>query len=218
MNSQIENIGYWNWTWETDNQSPEGTTLSIAFSGYSNAQEAINNSLSKKDKLSGEKYISVGGGNEAGAFTQNILESLTLSIQNGDFEGYDGIAYDVEEGESGLENYFAASFQAAKNKGLKVLVTVSHSAPYGISDARELMYSFFSNENIDIISPQLYTTGQELENDYDTSQGVLWNDYENCKAAIVPSIVKASMYINAQEYFARLGLTLQGYIQWSQNK
>ena len=129
--------------------------------------------------------------------------------------GYDGICYDVEEGDSGLESAFAQSFAAAKAAGLKVFVTVSHSQPYLISDASSLMQSFFSDGNIDYISPQLYTKGTESSNDY-SFVGTPWTAYASAKAAIVPSIVCASYYASAVNYFKSQGVTLQGYIEWSQ--
>jgi len=97
-----------------------------------------------------------------------------------------------------------------------VLVTVSHSAPYGIADAQELMNSFFADPNIDILSPQLYTEGTEIMNDYSISHGVKWQQYADCRATIVPSIVKGTLYEGAKTYFANEQVTLQGYIQWSQ--
>jgi hypothetical protein len=78
------------------------------------------------------------------------------------------------------------------------------------------MAGLFADENIDYISPQLYTTGHEDGNDYDTSQGVTWKDYVNCKAAVVPSIIKSEYYPSAQTYFEQQGVTLSGYIQWQQ--
>ncbi len=216
MNSS-ENKGYWDWTWEPNTVPPKTSTLSIAFSGWTNPAEALSQSEKVKNTLIGDKYISFGGGNSNGSFTKESLDSITSAINNNKFSDYDGIAYDVEEGESGLEDLFAASFLAAKNKGFKVLITVSHSAPYGISDAQQLMNSFFVDENIDILSPQLYTTGQETANDYAISHNVTWADYKNAKASIVPSIVQASLYESAQKYFQENGVTLNGYIQWKQS-
>lgn len=76
------------------------------------------------------------------------------------------------------------------------------------------MQVFFEDGNIDFISPQLYTTGSETQNDYATSHGVSWKDYAHCKAAVVPSIVKDTMYASAQEFFLKQGVTLKGYVQW----
>lgn len=209
-------IGFWWWTWSNTVTPPTGTNLSIAFSGYVDPAEALSNSEPIKSSLQGSKYIALGGGNDKGAWTEAALTDITNAINAGDFAGYDGIAYDVEEGESGLETAFQQSFAAAQAKGYQVLVTVSHSAPYGISDASTLMQSFFADPNIDYLSPQLYTTGTETSNDYETSGGVAWSEYATAKAAIVPSIVQASLYADAQIYFEAQGVSLNGFIQWSQ--
>lgn len=208
-----ENMGYWDCTWQGGN-APSNATLSLAFSGWVDVESALTDSNTVLHNLVGTKYISFGGGNENGAFDSTQLTALTNAINQGVFDQYDGIAYDVEEGVSGLETDFQLSFAAAKAKGFKVLVTVSHSAPYDISDAAELMNSFFADSNIDILSPQLYTTGEEAENNYDTSHGVSWASYAACKAAIVPSLITSAFYPSAQAYFAEQGVTLKGYIQW----
>lgn len=207
------NRGYWCQTWESVTPLP-GATLGIAFSGWAAPDSAISNSASTKDKLVGAKLISLGGGNKNGAFSAGVLEAIDAAIKGGDFAGYDGIAYDVEEGDSGLSQAFATSFAAAKAAGFKVLVTVSHSAPYGISDAPALMKGFFADDSIDLLSPQLYTGGNETQNDYATTDGVLWTEYAAAKAAVIPSIVSADLYPSAQTYFSGQGVELQGYIQW----
>ena len=83
-------------------------------------------------------------------------------------------------------------------------------------NAQAQMRAFFGDSNIDILSPQLYTNGEEPENNYNTSQGVAWSDYENVAPEICPAIVKASYYASAVEYFRNDGVTLGGFIQWSQ--
>ncbi|WP_282130567.1 LysM peptidoglycan-binding domain-containing protein [Pseudoalteromonas aliena] len=208
-------MGYWHWTY-SHASTPNNATLSIAFSGYADPQEAINNATGIESTLVGSKFICFGGGNEKGAFNGDILNDITNAIEAGKLQAYDGIAFDIEEGDSGLADYFQTAFKTAKQIGFQVFVTVSHSAPYGIADAKELMAVLLADENIDYISPQLYTTGSEDGNDYDTSQGVTWKDYANCKAAVVPSIVKSEYYTSAQTYFKQQGVTLSGYIQWQQ--
>lgn len=209
-------IGIWWWTWSSSTTPPAGANLGIAFSGWTDPTAALQNSAHVKNKLPGSKFIALGGGNEKGAWTSASLNSATAAILANQFAGYDGIAYDVEEGDSGLEALFEQSFAAAKARGFKVLVTVSHSAPYGIADGGTLMQSFFSDPNIDILSPQLYTTGSETGNDYATSHGVTWAQYASARAAVAPSIVKAGMYADAQAHFLSQGVTLSGFIQWSQ--
>lgn len=190
--------------------------IGIAFSGWADPGQAAQDSSSIKSHLPGLKYISIGGGNNNGRWTATSLQSLTKSIQSDALFGYDGIAYDIEEGDPGLSSAFQQSFQAAKTKGFKVIVTISNSAPYGISDGASLMRDFFVNSDIDYLSPQLYETGEEQANVYDTGMGVDWNEYGQAKAAVVPSIVESSLYPSAQSYFASRGVQLKGYIQWKQ--
>ena len=96
-------------------------------------------------------------------------------------------------------------------------MTVSHSAPYGVSDAPALMQAFVQDANIDYLSPQLYTSGTEGQNDFGTSYGVAWSSYRGMKAKLAPSIVAASYYANARQFFAGQGLTTAGFIQWKNN-
>lgn len=208
-------IGFWWWTWGS-NKNPGAATFSIAFSGWSDLQNAMRDSAPVKNRLVGKKYFDIGGGGTNGSWTQAKVEAVTQAIQNGSLAGYDGIAWDIEEGASGLGPAFQASFQAAKAKGFSVLVTVSHSAPYGFKDGFSLMQSLLADTNIDMLSPQLYTTGQETANDYATSQGVGWSLWANAKAKVVPSIVKADLYADAVAVLGAKGVTLDGYIKWSQ--
>jgi LysM repeat protein len=218
------NMGYWDWTY-SNAEPPPNTTLSLAFSGEIVVSEVLSKGQLVFDTMVGDKYICFGGGNAAGSFNLARIEAITNAINSGTLCDYDGIAYDVEMVEMDLEDAFATSFKAAQDKGLKVLVTISHSAPYdiiGASDANmikaqalALMKSFFVNKNINIISPQLYTNGDETENDYSWIN-VNWNEYVNCIAQVVPSIVKASYYTDAEQYFGALDIELSGYVQWQQ--
>jgi hypothetical protein len=214
LTPETENMGFWDKTY-MEEPIPSNATMSIAFSGWSDVEKVLSDSNKVLNELVGTKYICIGGGNENGAFTPTNLQALTKAIEQGDFSDYDGIAYDIEEGSPGLESYFVASFSAAKVNDFKVLVTISHSAPYGIDDAATLMNTFFEDSNIDIISPQLYNKGDEENNNYDISHEVEWASYAKCKAAVVPSIVKGELYPSAQEHFSVLGVTLKGYVQWS---
>ncbi|BAZ71107.1 hypothetical protein NIES4106_59040 (plasmid) [Fischerella sp. NIES-4106] len=221
MSSEVETVeemnlikGYWNKTYSPSHPFNH-STLGIAFSGWAKPDKALSDSAEIKNRLVGHKYISLGGGNSNGSFTQQILHSIITHIKNGKFSDYRGIAFDIEEGEANLTSDFEHAFAAAKNKNFKVLVTTSHSAPYGIPDARTMMKNFIKNENIDYLSPQLYTSGTETENDFATSQGVSWEDYAHSKPVIVPSIVRANMYRDAKNRFSRHGVTTKGFIQWA---
>jgi len=207
--------GYYYRTWGGDIIPPAGANFGIAFSGWTNPAAALRDSLNVKDKLQGTKWISLGGGNANGRFSASSLDDINTAIDNGDFKDYSGIVFDVEEGDAGLAAKFESSFQKARTAGLIVLVTVSHSAPYGFSDGADLMRAFLSSSSIGFISPQLYTTGSETRNDYAISQGVQWSEYKSTQAVILPSIVTASLYNDAELEFANQGITTQGFIQWA---
>ena len=211
-----KNMGYWNWSW-SQGACPKNATMSIAFSGWTDIKKYLENCHSMQSNLIGTKYLSLNG-NENSRFTHSTLIEITRAIKMGQLDNYNGVAYDVEEGDSGLAGHFVTCFKAAKQRGLKVLVTVSHSAPYGIDDADDLMKTFLADDNIDILSPQLYITGEESTNNYQLTSNTktTWADYANSKAIIVPSIITASLYNAAKKYFNEQGVELGGYIQWRQ--
>jgi hypothetical protein len=209
-------IGFWWWTWGSD-KNPGDANFSIAFSGWSDLQNALNESAPIKKRLVGKTYFDIGGGGTNGSWTLDKVNAVTQAIEDGSLAGYDGIAWDIEEGATGLGAAFQASFKAAKDNGFAVLVTVSHSAPYGFKDGFSLMQSLLADDHIDLLSPQLYTTGKETANDYATSQGVGWNMWASAKAKVVPSIVSADLYADAVTVLGAKGVTLDGYIKWSQS-
>ena len=179
-------------------------------------KDALRDCESITPKLPGAKYLSLGGGNAAGLWSLTALANMDAAISANALQGWQGVVYDIEEGDSGLAAAFARSFANTKAKGLSVLVTTSHSRPYGIEDGSKLMTGFFADSNIDYISPQLYTSGTEASNDF-TAIGTMWKEYASSKAKIVPSVVLGSRdYPTAQAYFANLGVTLAGYVQWAQ--
>jgi len=209
-----EVIGWWRWTWGNGGTPPSGCNVGIAFSGEINVNSAISESKAVYNNLPGAKYIDLGGGDSSGRWSSSALNSIISAINNGSFSAYKGIAFDVEEGDSGLSSQFNTAFAAAKSHGYTVIVTVSNSAPYGFSDAATLMHDFFSNTNIDYLSPQLYESGEESQNNYATSAGIGWNQYAGAHAKTIPSIVQASYYNDAVNYFKGQGVTLYGFIQW----
>jgi len=208
--------GIWYWTW-SGSFNDGSATLAVAFSGEVDADAAISSSKSVIGHLSGSKYISLGGGNGNGAWSSGAISKISSYCKSKKFSGYQGIAFDIEEGASGLGSAFVSAFKACKSAGYKVLVTVSHSTPYGIGDGSSLMKTFFSNAgSIDYMSPQLYTSGNEGSNDF-TQNGVSWSSYKPFSGKLVPSIVSANLYGSAQSYFKNLGITTVGYVQWRQS-
>ena len=86
--------------------------------------------------------------------------------------GFHGVCFDIEmtKGEKELAEAFEKAFAACRSAGLLVLVTTSHSAPYAASsdNAKELLVdSWVASKNIDIFSPQLYTSGTEAAPEFD---------------------------------------------------
>jgi len=209
--------GIWYLTW-SGSTAVGDSNLGVAFSGWVDPDSALSDSQSTLGKLKGTKFLAMGGGNGNGHWTSAILQKITSYCTNGKFAGYNGIAYDIEEGDSGLASAFANSFSTCKSHGFKILVTVSHAAPYAIPDAQSLMQSLLSNGNIDYFSPQLYTSGTESANDFsvDSSLGISWSDYKSTSGKLVPAIVASSYYTSAKNYFAGLGITTIGFVQWSQ--
>jgi hypothetical protein len=211
-NSQIQ--GYWWTTWKEDELAPSGTNLAIAYSERVYPEKALAQSSIIKDALPGDKFISLGGDNNECYWSQNVLSIINDAIKDGRFDEYRGIAYDIGVGDVGLAEAFENSFKEAKANRKQVLVTIRHPTPYGIEDASELMDSFLNSNNIDLICPQLYTEGKELENDY-SDYGVSWKTWRNSKAPIIVSIFTASLYEDARDYFKQKDIDLKGYIQWS---
>ncbi len=217
--------GFWAWSWLPINPGrgvplPPNINLVVAFSGWSQLEHGWLESTIMFPYLptSTNRYFSVGGGGYNGKFYRYHVTTIAAAIRANQFSAYQGIVFDIEEAESGLTGLFQETFALAKHRGLQVLVTVSHSAPYGIPDAAYMMRAFFQDEHIDFISPQLYTTGEEVVNDYEITAGVSWTEYARCKAKIIPSIVHSGLYDDAKVYFADRGVTLGGYVQWQQPK
>jgi LysM repeat protein len=212
------NIGYWRREWVSSCTPPGGATLGIAFSGLTDPTTALSRCAPVVGGLVGTRYLALGGGTDDGRFTARDLDNIATAITGGQLSAYEGIAYDIEGGDSGLASAFGQSFATAKAAGLMVLVTVSHTAPCSIADADTLMRAFFPDGNIDFLSPQLYTGGKETANDWAITSGsaITWDQYAAARAAIIPSIVSASLYPEAQSTFATAyGVTTQGYVVWS---
>eukprot|EP01126_Amoeba_proteus_P058207 TRINITY_DN748_c0_g2_i1.p1 TRINITY_DN748_c0_g2~~TRINITY_DN748_c0_g2_i1.p1 ORF type:complete len:440 (-),score=96.53 TRINITY_DN748_c0_g2_i1:85-1404(-) len=212
-----QDVGIWYWTWQGRASPPRGTTLGIAFNGYVNPADAISNSQPIYDWLPGTKIIALGGGTAPGAWTSGGLNDVISAINGGTFSAYGGIAFDIEAGDSGLGPLFTQAFAAAKANHFIVIVTISHAAPFGIGDGQALMNRFFVDTNIDYISPQLYTSGEETANDYTENMGVTWRDYLTTKAKIIPSITTGALYPDAQTFYSSIGIHITGYIQWQQS-
>jgi len=163
--------------------------------------------------LIGKKYITIGGGNVAGRWSKASINTLVSIINAGQLSNYQGLALDVEECyEVGLASSFLAATAAAKARGMETMVTVSNSAPYLCDDARELVFAFFADSNLDYLSPQVYSPGQVEPNFW--FDKVTWEEYRQSKAQIIPSIAYAAQFSAVQNYFSGKGISLAGFVQW----
>eukprot|EP00746_Dinoflagellata_sp_MGD_P070390 gnl/MRDRNA2_/MRDRNA2_28830_c0_seq1.p1 gnl/MRDRNA2_/MRDRNA2_28830_c0~~gnl/MRDRNA2_/MRDRNA2_28830_c0_seq1.p1 ORF type:complete len:313 (+),score=45.81 gnl/MRDRNA2_/MRDRNA2_28830_c0_seq1:110-1048(+) len=209
-------VGYYERTWAPSAPLP-GASVAMAFSGWANCSLALRDSSKILIDLVGDKYITLGGGNKNGRFSVEILTDLTSLIKQGNFSEYVGIVFDVEECATvGLASAFDSAFTAAKAQNLKVVVTVSNAAPYGCADAQVLMRSFITSSNVDILSPQLYSAGNETQPNFaDGGKGIAWVDYLHATGKFVPSIVSSDQYATVQGYFQdTFHIVTSGYFQW----
>ena len=146
------------------------------------------------------------------------FDRQTAAIKNAEFGG---VCFDVEETHHEAEMIPAmqAAFASCKEAGLRVMVTTSHSAPYRYdSNPRLVVDSWRENPNIDILSPQLYTSTREKSPDFTASSGVGWSSWRGARAQILPSLVDGSHYAASVSFFALQGITLGGYIQWKETR
>lgn len=207
--------GWYKWTWSQGAAAPPDTSIVVSFSGWADVESALDQSSPMDGTTT---FLSLGGGNVHGKFTRDTLtvaaDSNHLHMIRG--KGFAGVCFDAEVGDPGLAQYFDAAFTACKRAGLQVMVTTSHSAPYGIPDARILVEGWVKNPNIDILSPQLYTQGTEVKPDFQTSMDVDWSTYKNAVPTFSPSIVSVDQYSQVQSYFSMEGITCAGYFVWGQ--
>jgi len=218
QSSLSQMVGVYYWTWSTGYVNVSNTNMGVAFSGSVNPDEAISGSAGVAGKLKGERWLDIGGGDSDGHWTNGWVQKVGAYCTSGRFSGYSGICFDIEEGDSGLANAFAQTFQACKQSGFKILITTSASAPYGVGDAATLMRSFFPNPNIDYLSPQIYC-GDPWSNCYTVNSGVQWSEYAKARAKLVPSVWHASNYADALNvYRNQYGIQCAGYVRWAQDQ
>ena len=135
--------------------------------------------------------------------------------------------FDAEEivgSASAMVPAFHGAFAACKAANLSVGVTTSHSAPYQTdtpADAVALIKAWAADASIDILSPQLYSSGSEAAPEFaETASckdaGCTWALYTGSKAAFAPSIVDATQLDAVEAYFKPMGIATAGYFQWAQ--
>merc|ERR1711865_1279798 len=116
----------------------------------------------------GVQFVSLGGAGGPGTITVGKLKRFTdedgaETVKNA---GFHGVCFDIEltTGEEDLVEAMEKTFRILKKAGLLVMVTTSHSAPYAASSDRAknlIVESWVQSNDIDIFSPQLYTSRSE---------------------------------------------------------
>ena len=81
------------------------------------------------------------------------------------------------------------------------------------------------SKNIDIFSPQLYTSGYEANADFGQTpcspqDGIFdskcsWERLAPMKALWAPSLKDVTHYQPTKEYFAKAGIKTHGFVQWA---
>lgn len=193
---------------------PDDTTIAVYFSGWNNADTALSKWEMPADTMKtlrgeGEKkrkvWFSIGGGKKSGILNQKNVLAFLPKIKALKKFGFDGIMWDIEkvQGSSDImNNVFRAAFKRVKKEGLEQGITVSHTAPYDTDspeDGTAFLKAFLQDANIDMISPQLYSEGDEQIPEFDATGncaavGCGWKAYENMRSGmkLVPSIVQPS--------------------------
>ncbi len=101
-----------------------------------------------------------------------------------------------------------------------VAITTSHSGPYktkSAADSVRFVKAWVKDKNIDIISPQLYSSGNEAAPEFaETSScksaGCTWSLYKGYKGKFVPSLAVDSHYPATQKFFKdKYGMTTAGF-------
>ena len=116
--------------------------------------------------------MTIGGGNEKGVFTESSINAIITNLPKVPAAGYSGIVFDIEVvncSSSTIIPLFAKAFSTAKSLNLTVVVTTSHSAPSNTTtpqDAIDIVTAWQTDSNIDMLSPQIYSTGTEASPDF----------------------------------------------------
>jgi hypothetical protein len=114
-------------------------------------------------------------------------------------DGWRGVCFDFEEGGVGVDvalgdltvEMIINMCKRAKTAGLKVMITTSHTAPYGFplgvdGFTSHWTRSWIESSYVDFFSPQMYTSGTVYEPDM--SPGTTVYMINNSMAELVPSI------------------------------
>jgi hypothetical protein len=202
------------WTGSDPYQGPTDTNTGVTFTGRLPGDPEANIAPMTKNSLN---LLSYGGGNELGAWSLAVTEAVaaTSNLDAVIALAYDGIVIDAEvyaSGETVTVDEWNTMFAAIKAKNLVLIVTISHFSPYGMLNGDVLVADWLSNPLIDYLSPQLYTTGTEPQNDWEGFSQV----WTTASTPIAPSIVQESYYdqLGSNSVTAYLP-NAKGYLVWS---
>lgn len=138
-------------------------------------------------------------------WTVPVIQDVAKHISLVQSKGYKGMCFDVE-GTSGsalqLMAEFQKLFQALREAGLIVMLTTSHNGPYAAectadgvkgdwdrNTCQALTTSWIESKHIDILSPQLYTSGWSSTIDWTTNNnGPGWEVWNNSTPKLMPSV------------------------------
>jgi hypothetical protein len=173
----------------------------------------------------GVQFLAIGGANAHGILSPWRLESFWGGgLEAVKAAGFHGICFDVEltQGEPDkLAQAMERAFSACKQAGLLVMVTTSHSAPYATASANSkaaLVNAWVKSKNIDLFSPQLFTSGLEKIPEFETTpcdgSACTYERLRPMKAKWIPSLSSKSAYPATRKFFASLGIHTHGYLQW----
>jgi hypothetical protein len=221
------------WSWNGSASSgPADTNAGTYFSGWNNVDNALAEMPSgTMQALKGTKYFTIGGGNHNGVLNANTVQQFVNDLSKVQNKGFTGIMWDIEKVQgsaSAMNPVFSNAFAAVKAAGMMNAITVSHTAPYDTNtpqDATDFVSAFVQDANVDIISPQLYTSGFENQPDFAVtgncaSAGCGWNLYRNMRSGmrLAPSIVNTSQYNAAKTHLKNNEqLDCSGYFVWEQS-
>ena len=188
--------------------------------------------LKVKDANKRLQFLTLGGANAEGMVTSAAMDAVAAGLEDVKAAGFDGICFDIELtlGEQDLVEAQERAFAACKQAGLLVMVTTSHSAPYAAgSEASKIMLteSWIKSDDIDIFSPQLYTSGMEESPDFDLTPcreapsdeppekaRCTYERLKDMKAKWVPSLCSEGHYGATKQFFEDIGIQTHGFVQW----
>ncbi len=172
-------------------QGPADTNVGVTFTGTfpGDRRADIDHPITNAPL----NFIGYGGGTRPdGTWSKQRLLDVAAKLTDVVDWKYDGVVIDAEESSEVITvAEWNTLFQAIKAKNLILVVTISHFRPYGMEpNANDLVSDWLTNPLIDYLSPQLYTSGMEAQND--------WAGYnpafKTSVPRMAPSIVQAYYY------------------------